>query len=80
MSYMLFVHMLNDEPFIAEIDEFPSPTDQVLICNSPRRRDGKDVDSFLPEVVTVMIPWQRIVFVEVMPTGTTEEIVTFIRE
>ncbi len=80
MSYTLFIHMVNDEPFVAEVNELPAPTDQVLVCNSPRRRDGKDVGSFLPEVVTVIIPWQRIVFVELMPTETSEEIVSFIRE
>ena len=80
MSYTLFVHMLSEEPFIAEIEELPQPSDQLLVCTSPRRRDGRDVDSFLPEVVTVLIPWHRVAFVEVMPREVTEEIVTFVRD
>lgn len=80
MAYTLFVHMLNEEPFVAESEELPQPSDQLLICTSPRRRDGKDVDSFLPEVVTVLLPWHRIAFVEVMPTEATEELITFVRE
>jgi len=80
MAYTLFIHMQNEEPFIADVDELPKPDDQVLICKSPRRRDGKDVDSFLPEVVTILLPWTRVAFVEVMPTEATEELVTFVRE
>ena len=80
MAYTLFVHMMNAEPFIADSEELPKPSDQLLICTSPRRRGGKDVDSFLPEVVTVLLQWHRIAFVEVMPTEATEELITFVRE
>ena len=80
MAYTLLVHLTHEEPFLAEVDELPQSGDQVLICNSPRRRDGKDVESFLPEVVTVLIPWLRINFVEIMPSETAEDVFTFIRE
>jgi hypothetical protein len=80
MAYTLLVHPVNEEPFVAEIEELPGPNDQVLICSSPRRRDGKDVESFQPEVVTVMIPWSRIHFVELLPSQATEDIVSFVRE
>ena len=80
MSFTLLIHMANEEPFVAEVDELPQPNDQLLICNSPRRRDGKDVGSFLPEVVTVIIPWRNIYSVEVMPSEVAEDIITFVRE
>jgi len=80
MAHTLFIHMRNEEPFVGEVDQLPQPTDQVLICTNPRRRDGKDVDSFLAEVVTVLIPWHRIAFVEILLTEAAEDIVTFVRE
>lgn len=80
MAYTLLVHLQNEAPFMAEVDELPKPHDMVLVCNNPRRRDGKDVDSFLPEVITVLLPWARISFAEVMPSGTSEELLTFVRE
>jgi len=80
MAHMLLVHISNEEPFLAEVRELPQPGDQVLICNSPRRRDGKDVHMFLPEVVTVIFPWTRVNFVEVMPSETAEDIISFVRE
>jgi hypothetical protein len=80
MAYTLLVHPVNEEPFLAEVEELPGQGDQVLICTSPRRRDGKDVGSFQPEVVTVMVPWSRIHFVELLPSKATEDIVSFVRE
>jgi hypothetical protein len=80
MAYTLLVHPVNEEPFLAEVEELPRQDDQVLICSSPRRRDGKDVDAFQPEVVTILIPWTRIHFVELLPSKATEDIVSFVRE
>jgi hypothetical protein len=80
MAHTLLIHFVSEEPFVAEVDELPKPTDQILICFSPRRRDGKEVETFLPEVGTVMIPWHRVTFIEVIPGAAAEEVVTFIRE
>ena len=80
MSQTLLVHMMNEEPFLAEVDALPAAVDQVLICSSPRRRDGKDVENFLPEVVTVIIPWHRVTYIEVIPSQASEEVLTFVRE
>jgi hypothetical protein len=80
VAYTLLVHPMNEEPFLAEVEDLPEADDQVLICSSPRRRDGKDVDMFQPEVVTVMLPWSRIHYVELLPSKATEDIVSFIRE
>lgn len=72
----LYIHMANEEPLMAEVEELPSPSDQTITCINPRRRDGKDVHFILPEVQTVIIPWHRISFVEVMPSGEEEEIIS----
>jgi hypothetical protein len=80
MAHTLLIHMENEEPFVAEVEELPQPADQIVICNNPRRRDGKDVGSFLPEAVTVVIPVARLLFLEVLPTEVPEELVTFVRE
>jgi len=74
--HTVFIHMANEEPFMAEIDDLPSPDDQVMICVNPRRRDGKDLQNILPEVQMIIVPWHRIHLVEVMPTGEEEEIVS----
>jgi hypothetical protein len=76
----LLIHVSNEEPIMAEVEELPSPDDQALFCINPRRRDGKDLHYVLPEVQTIIIPWWRINLVEIMPTGEEEEIVAFYRD
>ena len=51
-----------------------------MYCVNPRRRDGKDLHYIAPEVTMMIIPWWRVNFVEVMPSGEEEEIVAFYRD
>jgi hypothetical protein len=80
MSYTVLIHLASEDPIVAELDELPSSQDQIIIVNNPRQRDGKDLHYVAPEVQTLILPWTRITFIEVMPTEEEEEIVGFIRE
>jgi len=80
MTYTVLIHMANEDPIVAELEELPSPQAQSIIINNPRQRDGKDLHYVLPEVQTLILPWSRINFIEVMPTEEEEEIVGFIRD
>jgi hypothetical protein len=80
MPYTVLLHIKNEEAVVAEIDEMPDPTDQVLICNNLRYRDGRQVTYILPETDTVIYPWSLIHCVEIMPGEEKEEVVSFIRE
>lgn len=76
----IYVHMLDIEAFLAEVEELPDPKDSFVACLNPRRRDGKDLHYVLDEVNLILVPWSRINFIEVMPTGEEEEVFTFIRD
>lgn len=76
----LLIHLANEEPILAEVEQLPAQSDQVIYCMNPRRRDGKDLHYILPEVQMIIVPWWRINFVEVMPSGEEEEIVAFYRD
>jgi hypothetical protein len=80
MAHTVLVHILNEEAVVGEIERVPDPTDQVLVVRNVRYRDGRDVSYVLPETDTVIYPWQRIHCVEILPSGTEEEVVSFIRE
>jgi hypothetical protein len=80
MPYTVMIHILNEEAVVGEIDALPEPSDQVLIVNHPRYRDGRDVSYLLPETDTVVYAWTRLHCVEIMPGEEEEEIITFIRE
>ena len=76
----LLVHVMNDDPLMGEVDNLPNPTDQFLVLKNPRRKDGKDLTFIEANVTTLIWPFLRITFIEVMPSGEEEEIITFVRE
>jgi hypothetical protein len=47
---------------------------------NPRQRDGKDLKNVSPNVTTVIWPFSRMIFVEIMPSGEEEKVVGFVRE
>jgi hypothetical protein len=76
----VLIHIMNEEAVVGEIESMPEPSDQVLIVNNARMRDGRDVSYLLPETDTIVYPWARIHCVEILPSEEEEEIVSFIRE
>jgi hypothetical protein len=74
------VHIVNEDPVVCEVDEMPDPTDQFLVLHNPRRRDGKDVHYLDEDVTSMMVPWHRINFVQLMPSTDVEEVIGFVRE
>jgi hypothetical protein len=77
---MIIVHITNEDPVLCEIEQLPSPEDQFVLVNNPRRRDGKDIHYLDDDVTSMIIPWHRINFVQILPSTEAEEIITFIRE
>jgi hypothetical protein len=80
MPYTVLIHIHNEDPVVAEIQEMPAPTDQFLLVENPRKRDGKDLQFIQANVTTVIWPWSRINFVELLPVGGEDEIIGFVRE
>lgn len=80
MSTTVILHITNEDPIVGEIEEIPSPTDKVLIVKNPRKRDGKDLHYIDSDVTTVIWPWDRINFLEILPSEEEERIIGFVRE
>lgn len=76
----IIIHLLNEDPVLGEIDELPSPSDSLIVLKNPRRKDGKDLTYLESNVTTTIWPMGRINFIEILPTGEEEEIITFVRE
>lgn len=74
MPYSLLLHITNEDPLLMEVDELPKASDTILIGKNPRRRDNKEVHFILPEVTTVIFPFTRISFIEVMPSGEDDDV------
>lgn len=80
MSITVLIHISNEDPVVGEIDELPSPTDNAITVNNPRRRDGKDLPYLEGNVVTVVWPMHRVNFIEMLPTHEEEKLIGFVRE
>jgi hypothetical protein len=76
----VLIHLMSEDPIVAEMESLPDPNAQFFTCENPRRRDGRDVEYVLPEVRSVMMPWHRVHCVEILPGEEEEEIVTIVRE
>ncbi len=64
----LLLHIANQEPVKVEVDELPKPTDVVIIGKNPRERNDKEFPWVEDGVTTVIFPWWRINYVQVLPS------------
>lgn len=80
MPYTVVVHISNEDPVLADLDELPSPSDTLIVLHHPRRRDGKDVHYLQNDVTSVIWPINQISFIEVLPGEGEEKIIGFVRD
>ena len=81
MSNTVILHITGEEAVVAEVEKLPESNDMFVLANNPRRRDGKDLHYLEDEVTSMIIPWHRINFIEIMPTSEElEEVITIVRE
>jgi len=76
----VLVHLQNEDPVLGDMDSLPGLSDTLIVVKNPRRRDGKDLHYLDANVSTVIWPVSRINFIEVIPSGDEEQIISFVRE
>ncbi len=80
MATTVVIHVSNEDSVVGEVDDLPAPGDTFICIMNPRRMDGKDLHYLSEGVVTVIWPFHRINFIEIMPSKEEEEIIGFVRE
>ena len=68
MAVTVIVHVMGEDPFLAELEDLPEPTHQSVILANPRRRDNKPLYYLERETISVIFPLHRINFIEIMPS------------
>jgi hypothetical protein len=68
----LLVHIANSEAIKMDVEELPKPTDTVLIGKNPREKTEREVTWIEEGVTTLLVPWWRIIFIEVLPSASDE--------
>ncbi len=80
MAVQVLIHIANEDPVVAEMEQLPGPADTCIVAMNPRTRDNKDLRQLLPNVTQVIWPMSRITFIEILPTSDEEKVVGFVRE
>lgn len=80
MPFTIVLHIQNTDPVVGEVEEIPTPTDNMVVLRNPRRMDGKDLHFLNENVVTVIWPVERLNFIEVLSGEEQEDIIGFVRE
>ncbi|NLF10162.1 MAG: hypothetical protein GX597_00055 [Anaerolineaceae bacterium] len=76
----VIVHMLNEDPILADMEAMPDPAHNSIYITNPRRRDGRPVHYITQGATGFIFPMTRITFIEIMEAEKTEEVVEFFRE
>lgn len=64
----LLVHINNADPVKVDVDEMPKPSDNAIVGKNPRERGDREVSWIEEGVTTIILPWWRVTFVEVLPS------------
>ena len=68
----VIVHVLIDDPLVAEVDKLPDPEHQYVLRRNPWRRDGKRLTTTVEGVTIVLHPWHRITCSELLDEGSDQ--------
>ena len=71
MAFQVVLHIHNEDPFMADMEELPDPTHTYIRVSNPRKRDGKAINTMTNGATSFLYPWTRITFLEVL--GDIEE-------
>ena len=74
MAIRVIVHVIDEEPFVADVEELPAPSATCVYFKNPSTRDQKQVRWTMGAVQSVMFSMARINFIEVPIAGTDVEL------
>lgn len=81
MARNVIIHLINEDPIVADMEDLPTPTATNVVFTNPRKRDGKPAQWVTPGATAFYFSMARINFIEVM---TSEEerrnVVEFFRD
>ena len=80
MAIPVLLHISGEDPVRGEVEGLPTSADTTITINNPRHRDGKDLRYLLDNVVSVVFPMHRIMYIEILPSAEEEKLISYVRE
>jgi hypothetical protein len=69
----LLVHISNSDPVKLDVEELPNLTELAVMGSNPRDRKDKEVPWLDEGVTTIIIPWSRINYIQILPDTEAKE-------
>jgi len=73
MAYSVIVHLMNEDPLLAETERLPEAGDVSMALSHARRRDGRRPHYLTQGVTEIILPMHRVSFIEVISDEKEEE-------
>jgi hypothetical protein len=73
MAMQVIVHIINEEAFVAELEEMPPQGASYIVIANPRTRENKSLQWAINGAVRFIFPLARISFIEVMMSEQDRE-------
>jgi hypothetical protein len=81
MAQRVIVHLVDEDPVVAELERLPDPGDNYIRVLDPRREDGKPIQYLKESSAAVLFPMHRVSSIEIFAEEMAkEEEITFYRE
>ena len=81
MTQTVIVHLISEDPVLAEVERMPEPGDTNVLVFYARRTDGKPLHYLSDGATRVIFPMHRVSSIEVVGEERAEkEEITFYRE
>jgi hypothetical protein len=80
MAIRVIVHIVDEEPFVADVEEMPTPSATCVFFKNPSALDQKKVRWTLGPVQSVMFPMSRINFMEIPIINPGVDVQGFVRD
>jgi hypothetical protein len=69
----VIVHISNSEPIKLDVEELPDPTHITVMGRNPRDRKDREVEWIDEGVTTIILPWSRINFIQILPSSNAQD-------
>lgn len=73
MAMQVIVHVVNEEAFVAEMEDMPPQGASYIVIANPRTRENKNLQWALNGAVRFIFPLARISFIEIMMSEADRE-------
>ena len=66
-------HIANQEPIKLDVEDMPEMSDYAIMGSNPRDRQDRELTWIDDGVNTIMVPWSRINYIQVLPDQGAQE-------